>query len=56
MGMKWLASSRGLGDADRSRDGADTSTRTRVRLGIVDVRPGQEGVGVPRVMWLRCLD
>ena len=36
--------------------GTDTSTRTRVRLGIVDVRPGQEGVGGPRVMWLRCLE
>jgi hypothetical protein len=36
--------------------GTDTSTRTRVRLGIVDVDAGQEGVGGPRVVWLHCLD
>ncbi|WP_112227475.1 hypothetical protein [Lentzea atacamensis] len=36
--------------------GTDTTTKTRVRLGIVYVEPGREGVGGPRVVWLRCLD
>ena len=36
--------------------GTDTATKTHVRLGIVDVKVGQEGVGGPRVVWLRCLD
>ncbi|MFD9701470.1 hypothetical protein [Lentzea sp. NPDC059081] len=35
--------------------GTDTATKTRVRLGIVDVEPGEEGNGGPRVVWLRCL-
>ena len=35
--------------------GTDTATRTRVRLGIVDVEVDEEGIGGPRVMWLRCL-
>jgi len=36
--------------------GTDTSTKTHVRLGIVDVKPDGEGDGGPRVVWLRCLD
>lgn len=36
--------------------GTDTTVKTRVRLGVVDVDPGQEGIGGPRVVWLRCLD
>jgi hypothetical protein len=36
--------------------GTDTAAKTHVRLGIVDVDAGQEGVGGPRVVWLRCLD
>jgi hypothetical protein len=36
--------------------GTDTSVRTRVRLGIVDVDADDEGFGGPRVVWLRCLD
>ncbi|WP_153278228.1 hypothetical protein [Saccharothrix syringae] len=36
--------------------GTDTAVRTRVRLGVVDVDAGGEGVGGPRVVWLRCLD
>ena len=35
--------------------GTDTATRIHVRLGIVDVEPDREGVGGPRVVWLRCL-
>lgn len=36
--------------------GIDTAVKTRVRLGIVDVEAHQEGVGGPRVVWLRCLE
>lgn len=36
--------------------GTDTTTKTHVRLGIVDVEPGGGGIGGPRVVWLRCLD
>ncbi|MFD0204349.1 MULTISPECIES: hypothetical protein [Saccharothrix] len=36
--------------------GTDTAVKTRVRLGIVDVQAGGEGVDGPRVVWLRCLD
>ena len=35
--------------------GTDTSAKTHVQLGIVDVQAGQEGIGGPRVAWLRCL-
>lgn len=35
--------------------GTDTTAKTRVRLGIVDVAPGDEGIGGSRVVWLRCL-
>jgi len=36
--------------------GTDTSAKMHVQLGIVDVRPGQDGVvGGSRVVWLRCL-
>ena len=36
--------------------GTDTSAKTHVRLGIVEVAPDEEGVGGPHVVWLRCLD
>jgi hypothetical protein len=36
--------------------GTDTASRTHVRLGIVDVKGGQEGTAGPRVVWLRCLN
>jgi hypothetical protein len=36
--------------------GTDTTVKTHVRLGIIDVQAHQEGIGGPRVMWLRCLD
>jgi hypothetical protein len=36
--------------------GTDTTVRTRVRLGIVDVEADEQGIGGPRVMWLRCLE
>jgi hypothetical protein len=36
--------------------GTDTTAKTRVQLGIVDVKAGGEGIGGPRVAWLRCLD
>ncbi|MBP2327846.1 hypothetical protein JOF56_008231 [Kibdelosporangium banguiense] len=35
--------------------GADTNTKTRVQLGIVDVEPREDVIGGPRVIWLRCL-
>lgn len=35
--------------------GTDTTTKTSVRLGIVDVEAGLDGIGGPRVAWLRCL-
>lgn len=36
--------------------GTDTTTRTRVRLGVVYAEAHEEGIGGPRVVWLRCLD
>ena len=36
--------------------GTDTTVKTRVRLGIVDVAVGEGGPGGPRVVWLRCLE
>ncbi len=36
--------------------GTDTSTKTHVRVGIVDAMAEREGIGGPRVVWLRCLD
>jgi hypothetical protein len=36
--------------------GTDPAVKTRVRLGIVDVVAVREGIGGPRVVWLRCLD
>lgn len=36
--------------------GTDTAALTRVRLGIVHVAAGEEGIGGPRAVWLRCLD
>lgn len=34
--------------------GTDTTKQVRVRLGVVDVEP-DEGIGGPRVVWMRCL-
>jgi hypothetical protein len=36
--------------------GTDTTRKTHVRLGIVDVSPDEGVPGRPYVMWLRCLD
>jgi hypothetical protein len=36
--------------------GTDTTAKTHVRLGVVDVEVDEEGIGGPRVVWLRCLD
>lgn len=36
--------------------GTDTDAKIHVQLGIVDVEPDGEGIGGPRVVWLRCLD
>jgi hypothetical protein len=36
--------------------GTNTADKIHVRLGIVDVEPDREGIGGPRVVWLRCLD
>ncbi|MFD9697470.1 hypothetical protein [Lentzea sp. NPDC059081] len=36
--------------------GTDTAVKTHVRLGIVDVEAGREGLGGRRVVWFRCLD
>lgn len=36
--------------------GTDTTAKTRVRLGIVDVEADDEGFGGTHVVWLRCLD
>jgi hypothetical protein len=44
------------GSAGPTCVGTDTTTKTHVRLGIVDVTADEEGIGGPRVVWLRCLD
>jgi hypothetical protein len=36
--------------------GTDTTTKTHVQLGIVDVEADAGGIGGPRVVWLRCLE
>jgi hypothetical protein len=35
--------------------GTDTTAKTHVRLGIVHVSPGSDGIGGPHVVWLRCI-
>jgi hypothetical protein len=35
--------------------GTDTDAKVHVQLAIVDVEPVRNGIGGPRVVWLRCL-
>jgi hypothetical protein len=53
-GARWAGPDGVWRDDAVSCVGTDTTVRTRVRLGIVDVVPG-DAPGGPHVVWLRCL-